>query len=538
MQKILTLLLHFSGCNAVEYWIKREDKIVRCSGDSDLNHVGCKLFSPTVGEPPFLLRTRFQDICWKVFQRQKSEIKLALTKKGSLVVNNIETCADPLIIGEESYLSFAAIPMTRNSGNIGILILKSHYSDFFSPNEIKMYERFNKTLGFALMNHQVQAAQKERVKELTCFYAIAKLSEKPELSIDDTLMKIVKILPPAWQYPEITSARFIFNGRSYALSDFQESDYSQTADIVIKGEKQGVVEVVYLEEKPHLDEGLFLKGERALINTMATQVAQLIERKQAQGEQAKLQKQLRHADRLATIGQLAAGIAHELNEPLGNILGFAQLVKKNPQLSDQAVRDTDKIVRSALQARDVIKKLLLFARQTPHTMKEININDVVREGLSFLEERFLKAGIRLERTLDPHIPLILGDPALLQQVLVNLVVNALQAMPAGGNVSIMTRSFESHVYLTVTDTGIGMDKKTLKQIFVPFFTTKDVREGTGLGLAVVHGIVTSHKGRITAESTKGQGTRFEITFPRISLSDQNGLRHESRGDEVYNSHSR
>ena len=519
MQKLLTLLLNFSGCDVMEYWIKREEKIARCSSDSGCNWFEYKIYLTK----DFPLDTKFQELCWKVFQRQKWECNKELTKKGSLVINDIETFPDLSSNKDGRHHSLAAIPTKRNGDNVGVLILKSCHSNFFPLDEIEMYERFVGTLALAVINYQVQVAQTERVKELTCLYELTKLSIQAGLSSDEIFMRIVELLPPAWQYPEITSARIVLNDHAYALPDFAETPYRQRADIIIQGKKKGFIEVVYLEEKPVLDEGPFLKGERALINTMAMQVAQFIDKKQAQKEQEELQKQLRHTDRLATIGQLAAGVAHELNEPLGTILGYAQLAEKHPHLPEQAEQDINKIVSATLQARDVIKKLLLFARQTPHTMKEINVNDIVGDGLSFLEKRLHKAGITVERTVDPQLPAILGDSSLLQQVLVNLVVNALQAMPDGGNLHIMTQSYNGQVSLTVTDTGIGMDEEVLKQIFVPFFTTKDIHDGTGLGLAVVHGIVTSHKGLIAAESTKGKGTRFEITLPTLSSVEGNGF---------------
>ena len=168
--------------------------------------------------------------------------------------------------------------------------------------------------------------------------------------------------------------------------------------------------------------------ERNLIEAIARQVAQIVERKEAQEDKARLQDQLRHADRLATIGQLAAGIAHELNEPLGGILGFAQLAMKSPDASDRVKKDIDKIIGASLHAREVIKKLLLFARQAETERKAINLNDVVEEGLYFFEARCAKEDIKLERSLAPDLPLINADQSQLNQVLINLVVNAIQAM--------------------------------------------------------------------------------------------------------------
>ncbi|MCK4341367.1 MAG: hypothetical protein KAY37_06560 [Phycisphaerae bacterium] len=233
----------------------------------------------------------------------------------------------------------------------------------------------------------------------------------------------------------------------------------------------------------------------------------------AEDQKSQLHQQLIHADRLATIGQLAAGVAHELNEPLGSILGFAQLAKKCPELPSPAEQDIEKIVTASLYAREVIKKLMVFARQMPPRSTRVDLIQVVEDALYFLEAQCAKKDIEVVRELAPGMPEITADPAQLKQVLVNLVVNATQAMPHGGTLTVSTRSSGSSVFLDVKDTGIGMSKETLEKVFLPFFTTKDVNEGTGLGLAVVHGIVTSHGGSIDVESQVGQGTRFEIRLP-------------------------
>ena len=229
-----------------------------------------------------------------------------------------------------------------------------------------------------------------------------------------------------------------------------------------------------------------------------------------------------HADRLATVGQLAAGIAHELNEPLANVLGFAQLAQKCPGLPQQVSHDLERIVNIALYAREIIRKLLLYARQVPSRRTRVDLNLVVEDGLYFLQSRCAKAGIELARSLSPDLPGIVGDPAQLKQVLVNLVVNAMQAMPEGGKLKVETRAANAQVWFNVEDTGIGMSEELTKQIFVPFFTTKEVGQGTGLGLPVVHGIVTSHGGSIKLESRAGHGTRFEVQLPVDGPADGKG----------------
>ncbi len=380
------------------------------------------------------------------------------------------------------------------------------------------------TFGIALGSQRAPAVLQKRVRELTCLYGIAKVAEQFDSSLDEILQAIVKLLPPAWQYPEITCGKIVVDGRTFSTPNFQETSHKQIANIVIAGKRRGFVEVVYLKAMPELDEGPFLREERSLIDTISKQIALIIERKEAADDRLKLQEQLRHADRLATIGQLSAVMAHEINEPLGNILGFAQLAKKCPDLPEQAEQDLNKIIAASLQAREVIKKLMLFARQKQPEKTKVNLNNVVNEGLSFLEFRCTKEGIELVRLLSPDIPEIIADPSQLHQVLVNLVVNALQAMPEGGKITIRTMTGDNYVSLIVEDTGIGMSDEVKKQMFIPFFTTKDVGQGTGIGLSVVHGIVTSHGGSIKVESDIGKGTRFEIKLPIKDIAQQAAIK--------------
>lgn len=414
---------------------------------------------------------------------------------------------------EHIYKSIAVIPIEVGNHRVGLLRLMSRKENYFTKDEIVRYENFVLSLGLVLSNQRSQAALRERVKELTCLYGIARAVEKHGTSLDDILESTVNLIPPAWQYPEITQGRITLDGHSYATPAFKASPYRQTADIVVKSKKRGAIEVVYTEKKQNIDEGPFLEEERHLINTMARELALIIERKHSQLEERKLQAQLRHADRLATIGQLASGVAHELNEPLGNILGFAQLAGKCPNLPEQARQDIEKIVKASLHAREIVRKLLLFSRQMPTRKEKTNLNDLIKEGLYFLQSRCIKEGIELNYLLSEHLPDLTVDPSQLKQVIVNLVVNAIQAMPKGGKLDIRTRTSEDRISIFVKDTGVGMSKEILKQIFLPFFTTKDVGEGTGLGLSVVHGIVTSHGGSIKVDSRVGLGTTFEIQLP-------------------------
>lgn len=353
----------------------------------------------------------------------------------------------------------------------------------------------------------------ERIKELACLYEITEVVARPGISQKEILQSIVELLPPAMQHPEIAVARIIGDGRAYTTRVFHESALKLAADIIVAGERRGSIEVAYLENKDALEARAFLKEEQNLIEAVARQVAIIIERRQAESDRLHLQHQLQHADRLATIGQLAAGIAHELNEPLATILGFAQLARKAPELSKQTQQDMATIVASSLHAREIIKKLLTFARQVPPTKTLVKLNKIVEDSLYFLEARCAKQKVEVVRALAPDLPDIIADPTQLQQVLVNLAVNSLHAMPHGRRLTVKTSAEKGCVCLVIEDTGTGMNEEVKDKIFTPFFTTKDVGEGTGLGLAVVHGIVTSHGGSIHVESELGHGARFTIKLP-------------------------
>jgi signal transduction histidine kinase len=426
------------------------------------------------------------------------------------------------------YKSIAIIPYLIESDSRNLLLLKSRKRNYFGKEAIELFEVFAQNLGVALVHRYAQVAVRERVKELTCLYGLARMVAGPDISLDEILQNTAGLLPPAWLYPEIASSRIVVDGHLYTTPGFFEGINKLSASIIVNGQSRGIVEVHYGQEKPILDEGPFLKEERNLIDTIANEISAIIERRESEEERSRLQEQLRHADRLATIGQLAAGVAHELNEPLGSILGFAQLIKKTQDLPATIDHDLQKIINASLHAREVIKKLMVFARQMPPKKTTLNLNQVVEDGIYFLESRCAKAGIDLIRKFDPSLPEIVADASQMHQIFVNLVVNSIQAMPEGGHLTIQTEGRSGSVVLIIEDTGVGMTEDVQKKIFIPFFTTKDVHEGTGLGLSVVHGIVTAHGGQIRVDSKVDHGSRFEIELP---IKGPNGIKEiENNGD--------
>jgi len=412
-----------------------------------------------------------------------------------------------------NYRSVIAVPFAVGTEDLGLLILKARASGFFSHTEAEFFEGVGQNVGVAIDDRRTRWRLGERVKEMTCLYGIAEIASRPGISKEEVFAAAVQLLPPAMQYPDITVGKIVLDGVVYATEEREDTPYQLSASIVVHGERRGVVEVQYKEAKLDYEPGVFLAEEQDLLDAIARQIGLVLENRAAAAERERLQKQLRHADRLATIGQLAAGVAHELNEPLEIILAFSQLVTENGDLPDQASRDLEKILAASLRARETVRKLLLFARQMPTVKRAVNLSDIAAEALSLLESRFDKENITCCRELAPELPELTADPGQLHQVVVNLVVNAVQAMPRGGTLKVTTRADGDFVYLVVDDTGEGIPEEILPSIFLPFFTTKEVGQGTGLGLPVVHGIVTAHGGAVAARSKPGQGSCFEVKFP-------------------------
>ncbi|HSV93886.1 MAG TPA: ATP-binding protein, partial [Desulfobacterales bacterium] len=390
--------------------------------------------------------------------------------------------------------------------------------DFGEPrapgeNSLDLLTRLASILGRSLSHNRSRFELRERVKELTCMYSLASLAASSENRADRFLQAAAELLPPAYLYPGIARARIVYGAGEYRTAGSGEPVAVQSADLVIGDLKRGAVEVAYLEPRPELDEGPFLAEERRLLDSVAREIASTLERRQAEVEQARLQEQLRHADRLATIGKLAAGVAHELNEPLTGILGFAELLKEIPRMPDQAVEDLGRIEAAALHAREVVRKLLLFARQITPRAGRVAVNRLAGDVIAFFEARLRERSIAVATELSDEVPDIPGDESQVRQVLINLVLNAIQAMPAGGRLSIATRCRGGEVLIRVADTGPGIPADIREKIFLPFFTTKDVDQGTGLGLSVAHGIVKAHRGRITVGGRPGEGAELTVALP-------------------------
>ncbi len=355
----------------------------------------------------------------------------------------------------------------------------------------------------------------EKIRVLTCKYLIAQTAVDDTRSLNDKLQVVTDLIPQAFEDPTILAATIQVDGKSYGALAFAGAKHRIREAITVDKIVRGYVTIGFLKkDASEIQLKTALSSEASgLIESVARKIAHLIERHEAKEKKKLLQEQLRHADRLATIGQLAAGIAHELNNPLSDILGFAQLASNAPDLPETVYQDLAKIVKSALYTREVIKKVLFFSRQAGHASLDINLNHLIREWMDFFEFRCAQNNIDIDLEMDADLPSITGDPAQLNQVLINLVVNAIHAMPEGGVLTISTGVHRQRVFMKVQDTGEGIEATIKDKIFLPFFTTKDVDQGTGLGLSVVYGIINEHGGEVHVDSLMGVGSTFKVVFP-------------------------
>ncbi|MBI5642086.1 MAG: hypothetical protein HY954_01275 [Deltaproteobacteria bacterium] len=230
------------------------------------------------------------------------------------------------------------------------------------------------------------------------------------------------------------------------------------------------------------------------------------------------QDQLIQSSKMTALGELAAGLAHEINQPLTIIKGLSQNLIKNCERQSPLYEKLQLITESSRRMESVINHLRAFSRLETQEFKPIEINSIINGSFAILKEVLKGDSIALKTTLSP-LPLVLGSANRLEQVLINLVTNARDAMPGGGVIEITTGQKEANgrklAFISFHDTGPGIPKEAIEKIFDPFFTTKSASKGTGLGLYICRGIIKEHQGDITVESAPGQGATFQITIPSL-----------------------
>jgi PAS domain S-box-containing protein len=233
----------------------------------------------------------------------------------------------------------------------------------------------------------------------------------------------------------------------------------------------------------------------------------------------RLEEQLQHSEKMASIGLLAAGVAHEVNTPLAGISSYTQLLLGEMDEADPRNDLLKKIEKQSFRAAKIINNLLNFARSGTSEFETLDVNKILQDVLSLVDHQLDASRITVRRELGQHLPAVRGNENRLQQVFFNLVLNARDAMPRGGWLTLRTRADEDAVVVEVADTGDGIRKEDIKRIYDPFFTTKGIGRGTGLGLSVSYGILQEHGGAIFVDSAPGQGTTFQVALPPLRVAE-------------------
>ncbi|TYB80375.1 HAMP domain-containing histidine kinase [Bizionia saleffrena] len=350
---------------------------------------------------------------------------------------------------------------------------------------------------------------KERIKELTCLYEISSIiSNTNYKEIDDTLQAIAICLKKGFQFPGRIEIE-IDTLNLYVKTGPLTSTNKIAVSIRIFNEANGQVSAFLIDSDEE-----FLIEEKALLDNVAIKIGNILERIALKKNEEVLNSRIERADRLNILGELTAGIAHELNTPLANILGFAELLEE--KMTDaNAKADIQKIINNAIFSREVVKNLMFFACEIPQEMKKVNIVPIINNAINLLQPSFKKKNLRYIAKIEQEELLLRADSIQLTQIIFNLLINAIYFTPEKGLITIKASQTEKEMKIIIKDEGRGFTKDTIGKIFQPFFTTKPTGEGSGMGLSVVHGIVKSHKGTIVAKNNLKKGAVFIIKIPKL-----------------------
>jgi len=407
------------------------------------------------------------------------------------------------------------IPCRAQQKTIAVLGLgKTTKGDFLSSEDVELLETLGGYLGIAIQNGRLYASLQQKVQE---YERLKDFNENIVESINVGVMALdmedrieswnaqmeVMYAMPRWQ--TLTQPL-----RTIFPAEFVEEFYRVRQNAGINNlykfrlkTPAGEMRTVNVAIAPLVTRSFQIVGRLIIMDDIT--------------ERIELEGQLSQADKLTSIGLLAAGVAHEVNTPLAVISSYTQMLAKQLQGDPQKSGLLEKITRQTFRASEIVNNLLNFSRTSGTEFADVNVNKVITDTLALLEHQFKTAKVQVRSELTPSISAIQGNPGRLQQVFLNLFLNAKDAMPGGGTLSVATGNGEM-VSVRVSDTGSGIAPEHIQRIYDPFFTTKTTAKegqnrGTGLGLSVTYGIIQEHAGKIRVESTPGAGTTFALDFP-------------------------
>ncbi|OAB78644.1 sensor histidine kinase [Cochleicola gelatinilyticus] len=352
-------------------------------------------------------------------------------------------------------------------------------------------------------------ALKERIKELRCLYEVSSIIVNADAeSISSMAQAIALSLKKGLQFPDRTEIVIRTNLNVYQTGAIN-TDNCISSDILVFNKVSGSINASLQN-----NQDTFLTEEQPLLDNVALKLGNLIERIEIQKNETSLKRQMERADRLSILGEITAGIAHELNTPLANILGFSELIKEELEANKQDSKDIEKVISNAIFSREVVKKLMFFACEMPQEMQEVNIVPSIKNAIALLDASFKKAQVNYVIKIEDEVLMLRADTIQLTQIIFNLIINAIYFSPVNGLVTIEAFQSRKDIVLKIIDEGTGLSEEALEKVFQPFFTTKPTGDGSGLGLSVVHGIVASHNGTIVAENNEKKGASFTVKLPK------------------------
>jgi two-component system NtrC family sensor kinase len=350
----------------------------------------------------------------------------------------------------------------------------------------------------------------ERLKELSCLYEVSSLISNRNLDFSQKIESSVQSITKAWWYPGDAVCILRIDDNYWSSKTVEEETICQAQLIQIDGVSIGSLTVHYPSQKHSKSD--FLPEEYTLLGKLAYEIANLLDKKIRQEREEEFLKTFQRQDRLNILGEIAAGIAHELNTPLGNILGFSQFIMESNS-SLQVKEDAKKIMNSVLHAREVVKNLMFFSCELPQQIESIDIVKSIHECIALISPTLRDKTCDIQFTSTEKELFANIDHVQFTQILFNLINNAHYASKKGDAISIHLSKGKHSFFLQVSDVGKGIPTSIQERIFEPFYTTKPTNKGTGLGLSVVHGIVKAHKGHIHVTSEENVGTTFSIEIP-------------------------
>jgi two-component system, NtrC family, sensor kinase len=407
------------------------------------------------------------------------------------------------------------IPCHAQEKTIAVLGLgKTMKGDFLSSEDMELLETLGGYLGIAIQNGQLYASLQQKVAE---YERLKDFNENIVESINVGVMALdMQDRIESWNAQmEVMYAVPRWQTLTQPLKAIFPPEFVEEFDRM--RQDAGIRNLYKFRLKTPAGE---VRTVNVAIAPLVTRTFQVIGRLVIMDditERVDLETQLSQSDKLSSIGLLAAGVAHEVNTPLAVISSYTQMLSKQLQGDPQKASLLEKITRQTFRASEIVNNLLNFSRTSGSEISDVDVNKVIADTLALLEHQFKVAKVEVHNTPEPKLPAIQGNAGRLQQVFLNLFLNAKDAMPGGGTLRVATINGES-VSVCVSDTGSGIAPEHIQRIYDPFFTTKTApREGqargTGLGLSVTYGIIQEHAGKIRVESHPGQGTTFTLDFP-------------------------